>query len=654
MAVVLACGEPSDLASDVAPAPEAATPSEAAVRQVYFGDLHVHSSWSVDAWASDVRANPQDAYRYARGRAIDHLSGEPIALDGPPLDFLALTEHAEYLGLTNAVRAKDEAVWRQPIIRLWRGDDPALRQIASAKLHDSFARSEGLSALTTDEIVEPAWRSLVALANRENVPDEFTAFVAYEYSPAPDGQNLHRNVLFRGGDAPKRPFSAFDDPDPEALWRWMDGHRANGIDSLAIPHNANGSNGLMFARARRDGSPLDRDSIRLRARNEPAAEVFQIKGQSETHPALSPDDEWADFEIVDWRTLNVNAASAPPGSYLRDALGRGLVLAERFGLNPFALGVVAGTDGHMASSPFEERNFTGKIGRGEATPAGRLDWFEAPTANEPGVPLVTMRWGAAGLAGIWAERNTRAALFDAIRRRETFATSGPRIRLRFFAGWELTARDLTAGLADAGYARGVPMGRVLDPHDAASTASDSLQPGAEPSASSPTFLIAAQQDPLDGRLERIQIVKGWVDGRGFRERIYDVACPNGTAPDARRSRCPVRAPEPDLARCVNDPRQGASELRGAWRDPDFDPDTSAFYYVRALQVPTCRWSTYDANRLGRPPHPAVPTTIRERAVSSPIWVAANPKAHTSWAMGRSDVAHRRTSRSDAKSPQSSD
>ncbi|MBJ22407.1 MAG: DUF3604 domain-containing protein [bacterium] len=585
-------------------------PIPAHERQAYFGDLHIHSSWSLDAFAEGVNVGPMAAYRYARGESIPHFSGNSIQLEGPPLDFMALTEHAEYLGLTPAASKPEHPIRKQPLIRSWKGKDIDLRRLAWKKIFKSFIDRDVLPALTTDSIVGPAWRSLVELANRENQPGIFTTFVGFEYSPNPDGQNLHRNVILRGGEAPARPFSSMESTNPEDLWDWMDEMRDRHGDLIAIPHNANGSNGLMFAARRHDGRPIDAEWAEQRARNEPVAEAFQIKGQSETHPALSPGDEWASFEIADWRSTQPDLASRPKGSYLRDALKRGLQIEARTGHNPYALGMLGSTDGHNASSPFEERNYTGKIGRSDATAQKRLSWMTLDHPKRaPFVSTVT-RWGAAGLAGIWAEENTRESLFDAIRRRETFATSGPRIRIRLFAGWDFDPAEANGDFAAAGYSRGVPMGGVLvrrAPHGGASPA--------------PIFLVAAQKDPIEAELERLQIVKGWLVDGETHEQVFDIACAKGAKPDPRTHRCPERTSEPDLETCEPVSSEGASEFSVAWRDPAYTPDAAVFYYARVLQIPTCRWSTFDANRLGQPLHTGVPATIQERAVTSPIWIA---------------------------------
>ncbi|MCR9093627.1 MAG: DUF3604 domain-containing protein [bacterium] len=566
-------------------------------RTLLFGDLHVHSSWSFDAYSAQVVAPPRDAYRYARGETIAHHGDRPIALTGPPLDFMALTDHAEYLGVTQAAADPEHALRKQPLIRTWTTGPPQHRRLAWNRIYESYRRRQGLPALTQPAVLEPAWGTLVALANAQYVPGEFTTFAAFEYTSNPEGRNLHRNVLFRGS-APSRPFSSMDSANPEDLWRWLDEVREGGHDALAIPHNANGSDGRMFATTRFDGGPLDADWIALRARNEPAMEVFQIKGASETHPTLSPDDPFAHFEIIARRTTAPGRASAPPGSYLRDALRRGLSVAKNLGENPFRLGVVASTDGHNAASPFEEENYTGKIGNNDSTIALRLaPGPPGPPRAEPVASLVT-RWGAAGLAGVWAESNRREAIFDAIRRRETYGTSGTRIRVRLAAGWSAPddGADDPGAWIEAG--SGTPMGSVLPP--------------APHTAARPTFVVAAQRDPRSAPLDRVQIVRGWIDTEGeTHERVFDLAC---AAED-----CAARAPDPDLETCQWDESAGRPEIRVRWQDPMPVSPGGTFYYVRVLEIPTCRWSTWDANRAGRARPEGVPAAIQERAVTSPVW-----------------------------------
>lgn len=597
-------------ASTAEPATPSQDPATAPIRtddgaplQLYFGDLHVHTGWSFDAFENGVRSGPADAYRFARGEAIPHAAGGTIQLSGPPLDFLAVTDHAEYLGLTNAALRDDHPLRRQPLIQAWIGGDPRLARLATQRIRASLYDGRPFPALFAGDVLPPAWQEVAAIANANDRPGSFTAFIGFEYSSSPDYQNLHRNVIFRGADVPERPFSAFDSENPEDLWRWMDAARAAGDDLIAIPHNANGSNGLMFAPARFDGRAIDADWASTRSRNEPVAEIFQIKGQSETKPALSPADEWADFEVLPWLTMNPNRPSRASGSYVREALGVGLGLRETLGADPFALGLIGSTDTHNAASPVVESSYFGKLGRADGTPATRL---ERRAGRGDDIALnVSAYWGAAGLAGIWARENTRAALFDALRRRETFATSGPRIRVRFVAGFEQKARASRADSDRGEPANGVPMGGEL----AVTTA-----------ASSPRFWLSAQQDPNEAPLERTQVIKLWREAGSSREQVFDVACFGGAVPDPSNHRCPNAAPRPDPSTCQVSADAGDRELVASFVDPDFAPDRHALYYARVLQVPSCRWSSFDAMRLGQAPPSGIPTTIQERAITSPIWI----------------------------------
>ncbi len=614
LAAALACspgGETPPPSGDTdATPPEAPAFERSPQKQAYFGDLHIHSRWSFDAYSAQVPVGPEQAYRYARGEAIEHVSGRPIQAQGPPLDFMALTEHGTYMGVSASIDAPDHPMGSIQLVRDLRSEDAAVRGAAIDSFLRSLATGEAIPDLVTDEVIEPTWRSIVELADRHNVPGEFTSFVAYEYTSMPDGQNLHRNVIFRGSNVPHRPFSAVDSQDPEDLWTWMERARAAGDDVLAIPHNANGSNGLMYRAVDSDGDPLEAGQAALRLRNEPVSEVFQIKGQSETHPVLSSEDEWAGFELMDRVLGRPEDPSEPEGSYVRHALRTGLELESVQGFNPYRFGMIGSSDGHNASSPTEEANYTGKLGVMDGAPEVRLgipqtDFGSA--ASAAGAPLNFARlWGAAGLAGVWAESNTREAIFDAMRARETFATSGPRIRVRFFGGWDFVPADAGAGLVERGYAAGVPMGGELV---------------AQPGAGAPTFLVGVSRDPLEAPLERVQIVKGWAAAEKSHEKVFDVACGDGAAPDTATHRCGFAGGAPDLASCAVDADQGRGQLATWWSDPEFDPAQHAFYYVRALQVPTCRWSTWDSIRSGLPLPDDVPATLQERAISSPIWVA---------------------------------
>jgi hypothetical protein len=588
--------------------PAAAPIASDPLKQAYFGDLHVHTSWSLDAFAFQVRVGPEDAYRYARGGAIDHVSGEQIQLKGPPLDFIAVTEHANYMGIPTAAQEPGSPVSEIPLIRDILDPDPGVHGLAMGEVLAHLSGDRFMPELARDAYVDSTWRRLVELADRHSEPGEFTAFVGYEYTSMPEGQNLHRNVIFRGLDVPVRPFSSFDSQNPEDLWAWMDAARAKGSDVLAIPHNANGSNGLMYEKVDRAGRPIDAAYAELRMRNEPVSEVIQIKGQSETHPALSPNDEWASFQVLDTILGRPAEQSRLAGSYARLALMDGLEMEEAGGFNPFRFGLIGASDGHNASSPVEEDNFTGKIGKLDGTPEARI---LAPPSGATDLDLGDRSSGspfsAAGLAGVWAESNTREALFDALRAREVFATSGPRIVVRLFGGWDLSSADLESGIAQAGYGRGVAMGGEL-----------ATDPGER---AAPTFLVEALRDPREAPLERIQIVKAWVEEGEARERVYDAACAGGGAPDPEQHRCALSSEPPDLSDCSYGASRGSAQLSAAWSDPDFDPGERAFYYARVLQIPTCRWSTWDALRLGVAPPPGAPAWLQERALTSPIWIA---------------------------------
>lgn len=578
------------------------------LKDAYFGDLHIHTSWSLDAFAFQVRVGPEDAYRYARGAAIDHVSGEKIQLKGPALDFIALTEHANYLGISSAARDPESPVSRLPLIRALLDPDPLVQRPAMGRVLAQLATDTLIPELARDSVVDSAWSRLIELADLHTIAGEFTAFVAYEYTAMPQGQNLHRNVIFRGSNVPARPFSSFDSQNPEDLWDWMARARATGSDVIAIPHNANGSNGLMYEKVDNSNRPIDAPYAEIRMRNEPVSEVIQIKGQSETHPGLSPDDEWANFQLLDTILGRPGDKSRPEGSYARRALMTGLEMEEAGGFNPYRFGMIGSSDGHNASSPVEEDNYTGKLGVLDGTPQARI---LSPPIGATDLDLGDRSSGspfsAAGLAGIWADANTREDLFDALRAREVFATSGPRIVVRFFGGWDLATADLESGIARAGYARGVPMGGELE-----------LASG---ETAAPSFLLQALRDPREAPLERMQIVKAWVRNGKAQERVYDVACADGNSPDPERHRCDLEVEPPDLTDCSYDASKGRSQLSAAWTDPDFEPTQRAFYYARVLQIPTCRWSTFEANRLGVAPPPGAPAWLQERAITSPVWYA---------------------------------
>ncbi len=588
-----------------------------ASRTAFFGDLHVHTRYSYDAYAFGTRTDPDAAYEFAKGNPITHPAGFEMQLDRP-LDFQAVADHANYLGMLPAMTDPDSPAYDHPVAEVVRTAETVEERQGIFSAMQPYARvmadqdSSFRDHLDMD-VVRSAWAETIAAANRHNDPGTFTAFIGYEYTSAGRGgiyNNLHRNVIFRGDRGPDVPFSRLDSFNPEDLWDAMDGWRADGMDVLAIPHNMNGSGGRMFEFEYFDGGAIDEAYSERRSRNEPIAEMTQAKGTAETHPSLSPNDEWADFEIMPYR-ISTSILSEPPGSYMRDALRRGLAIEEGGVSNPYKLGFIGSSDSHVAAGVFDEEDYTGPSGLMQATGERRGSLPVEATDNTiddgTGRHFSTSNAitnGGSGLAGVWAEENTRESLFDAMRRRETFATSGTRIRVRFFAGVGLGALDLDdADLVSAAYAAGVPMGGDL-----------------VSSTHAPSFLVWATQDPLAAPLQRLQVVKGWVDGAGeTREQVFDVACSDGLSVDPATDRCPDNGAAVDLATCEISQGVGASELRTLWTDRGFDSTQRAFYYLRVLENPTCRWSTWDAVEAGVEPRADIPSTIQERAWSSPIW-----------------------------------
>ncbi len=607
------CAQPDDGAD-----PEAAIERQAALQQApaidsnpdrnaYFGDLHVHTFYSLDAFIFGTRATPDDAYRFARGEALNHPAGFEMQLDRP-LDFQAVTDHAAYLGILQAMADPASAVGAHPMAMALRDARTASEKLTYfLEVAPALLRSPEAADLLNLDIVKDAWRDIVETTERHNDPGVFTTFIGYEYTTSgPEGAILHRNVIFRGSGVPDLPFSATDSRNPEDLWDWMDGLRALGIESLAIPHNSNRSNGMMFETADRSGRPIDAVYANQRLRNEPLVEITQVKGTSDTHPMLSPNDEWADFGISSQRAGSP-LPSQPAGSYVRNAWLRGLVMEDDRGSNPYRFGLIGSSDTHNAAGLFREDNYVGKVGVVDATPQlrGSVPPGDAGESLPQGHPVDGRTWGASGLAGAWAESNTRDAIYSAFRRKETFATSGPRIRVRFFAGPGIDESMLDAENAiAAAYDRGVPMGADLSPKG----------------GPAPGFFVWALRDPATAPLQRLQVVKGWIeDGETF-EQVYDVACSDGGQVDDETHRCPDNGATVDIATCAVSRDRGAAELSAVWTDPGFQPGQRAFYYARALENPKCRWSTWDALRAGVAPNPDMHATIQDRAWSSPIWM----------------------------------
>ena len=604
-------------------------------RTALFGETHVHTQLSFDAFIFGSRNGPDEAYRYAKGATLKHPLGFDMTLP-TPLDFQAVTDHAVYLGMLPAMFDTKSAVANHPIAQGLRDAKTAgERRRAFATMFPLIGQQVEDDLLDMD-IVRSAWADTIASANRHNEPGVFTAFVGYEYTSGQNlFENLHRNVIF-ADRAPDEPYSRLISKNPENLWKWMDNLREQGMDSLAIPHNSNGSDGFMFANTTFDGAPIDEAYTALRMRNEPLVEISQVKGTSETHPLLSPNDEFANFEIMPYQ-IATWFPSRLDGSYVRQAYQRGLELQAQGRGNPYKFGLISASDTHVGAGAFSEDNYWSKIGIVDGTSqlrgavpfnwVGRLGiqifrlnnlWSQwrtqvvARTGNPPANPtlgflhLQWSTWSASGLAGVWAEDNTRADIFAAMRRKETFGTSGPRLRVRFFGGYDLDEAMLgDTDMVARAYARGVAMGGdILGKDDKA-----------------PRFLAWVMRDPASAPLQRLQIVKGWIDAGGkTHERVYDIACAGGAKPDAKTMRCPDNGAGVDLSDCSISADSGADELKAFWRDPDAKPAQNAFYYIRALENPTCRWSTWDALRAGTHPNPSLAPTIQERVWSSPIWI----------------------------------
>ena len=577
--------------------------------QVLWGDTHLHTAISVDAGTMN-RIGQEDAFRFARGEEITTTHGLRVKLSRP-LDFLVISDHAEMYGLMPQLLSGDPEILATEAGRRWydelmSGDidrtfNTAMEIVASLSKKDPPFRNE--------KAVRNAWNAYTALADRYNEPGRFSAIIGFEYTTM-GGNNLHRNVLFRGDATVANrllPFSQFDSQNPEDLWKFLDKFRTDtGAEVLAIPHNGNLSNGRMFSVETFNGKALNRELAELRASLEPIIEVTQIKGDSEAHPMLSPNDEFADYETWDRSNLNGTEAKKPgmlKYEYTREALKTGLKLEKKLGVNPFKVGMIGSTDSHTSFATAAEENFFGKHSGVEPEPHR---WehvvIEAPDPN-----FTVMGWqqAASGYAAVWAADNTREAIFDAMMRKETYATTGSRMTVRFFGGWNFTAEDTETRLpAGAGYAKGVPMGGDLRE---------------APGGKSPGFLVAAMKDPYSGNLDRIQIVKGWMNKDGkTEEKVYDVVWSDDRKPGADGKLPPV-GNTVNVKKATWKNTIGSTELISVWTDPDFDASLSAFYYARVIEIPTPRWTAYEALRFGIEMTPNVPMTTQERAYTSPIW-----------------------------------
>ncbi|MEQ6889021.1 DUF3604 domain-containing protein [Halomonas sp. CS7] len=585
--------------------------------QVFFGDTHLHTAYSADAGLALATTTPDDAYRFAKGEEVISSQGLPARLQRP-LDFLVVADHAENLGIALALKEGNPILdyndWGRTLAETYApGTIDAINE-TYVQWFGAVNEPGGGDPMEGSGLDETMWERVTAAAERHNQPGTFTAFIGYEWTSGPDGNNLHRNVIFRDGKELADqvvPFSTYDSADPEDLWQWMaDYEEMTGGRLLAIPHNGNLSNGLMFDDVTLSGEPLSADYAERRQRWEPIYEVTQIKGDGETHPLLSPQDEFADYYTWDKGSFGEEPKTEAmlPREYARAAWKRGMAYEAELGVNPFKMGVVGSTDSHTGLSTAQENNFFGKVTLVEPT-ADPIRFEEQITGrftpDDPSDDQIVSDGLAAGIAAVWARENTREALWDAMKRKETFATTGTRMRVRVFGGFDFAESDLTrSDFAAHGYENGVPMGGDLSK---------------APDGASPTLLIRALRDPDGANLDRVQVVKGWTTPGGeTEERVFDVAWSGERTPDAD-GRLPAVGNSVDIESATYTNDIGAPLLQAYWVDPDFDPAQRAFYYVRVLEIPTPSWLTYDAAFFDVAIPEGKRAVQQERAYTSPIW-----------------------------------
>lgn len=579
--------------------------------RVYWGDTHLHTSNSLDARAFGATLGPEQAYRFARGEEVTASNGMRVKLSRP-LDWLVVADHSDGMGAMNEIVAGNPMLLRDPIIKDWSERVNAGGKTALAATMDiitSFSEGKIPKVLLEDKFAQSVWDKYLTTAEAFNEPGRFTAIIGYEWTSTEGGNNLHRNVLYRdGADIARRalPYTTAASFNPEDLWKWMASfEEKTGGRILALAHNGNMSNGIMFPVETnpKTGQPLTGAYARTRAKWEPLYEATQIKGDGESHPFLSPNDEFSDYET--WDKSNLGPVPKKPEmlqyEYAREALKNGLKLEATLGTNPYKFGMVGSTDSHTGLSTAEEENFFGKHAGVEPGPHR---WEHVVGEFGP-TKIVAWEMAASGYAGVWASDNTRDAMFDAMERKEVYATTGPRILVRFFGGWDFDTKDAQTRLpAETGYSKGVPMGGDL--HHA-------------PAGKAPTFLVAALKDPMSGNLDRYQVVKGWLDAKGqTHEKVHDVAWSGGRKPGAD-GKVPAVGNTVDVASATWTNTIGTPELIAVWKDPEFDPAQRAFYYGRVIEIPTPRWTAYDAKRFGATMPKEVPMTTQERAYTSPIW-----------------------------------
>ena len=596
------------------PAPAQQRNSE---RNAYFGETHLHTSWSVDAWVMGNRiTGPDDALKYAQGQTIKHPMGYDIKID-TPLDFMGVTDHSEYVGVTREANTPGSFVSKlpeaQPMIMKDPNSTEEQNRVFSYLL--KLAASPPVKAFMDPKVTSTVWKSNVKIADENNHPGKFTAFCSYEWTSMPGQRNLHRNIFFRDcAKVPDYPFSALDSKRPTDLWNWMDTQRKAGNELLAISHNANVSDGWMYPLDidNATGRPIDAAWAASRDRNERLVEIKQGKGQSETHPLLSPTDEFANYEL--FQTIlgqpgNVGRIDHITGSFGRQALKDGIAMQDMRGYNPYKFGMAGGSDAHNSASSYRQDNFFGL----HADADGSVDRRFAGVLI--GGTMDVRLENPGGLTGVWAEENTRASIWDAMYRKETFGVSGPHIKVRFFGGWGFNKDIVNAGdWVKQAYASGVPMGADIAPMPSTGK------------GTAPTFVVWAVKDPTSANLDRIQIIKGWTqNGQSF-ETIYDVVWSGDRQPNKWTHRVPAIQSTVDIEKATYTNSVGSVELKGVWSDPEFDASLHAFYYARVLEIPTPRWTLIQAVKSGLPPPDVVPLTGQERAWTSPVWYTPSAEA----------------------------
>jgi hypothetical protein len=573
-------------------------------RDVFFGQTHVHTSWSFDAYIfGNTVTGPEEAYKYALGQPIKHPAGQMVKIKRP-LDFQAVTDHSEYAGTIKLANDPNSAISKLPIAEKLKVKTKDDIQKIYLWLGTTIVKNEPVKELVSAEVAGTVWKQVVSIADKYYKPGKFTTFVAYEWTSTPANRNMHRNVIFKDSKkVPALPFSSIDSTHPEDLWTWMDGQRKTGNELLAISHNANLSDGIMFPlEVDNKGRPIDAAWAQQRVNNEPLSEIQQLKGASETHPLLSPNDEFASHEILNYLLGGIDRTPKVHGSYIREAYQNGLAMLAARGYNPYKFGLVGASDSHNTAVSYTESNFFGGHGFMDGTSKQRLSG-----KKEANLDMALL--STSGLGGVWAEENTREAIFAAMQRKETFGTSGVRIKVRLFGGWEFGADALKQKeWVKTAYSRGVPMGGDL--------------PAAKGKA--PTFIVWAVKDPDEANLDRIQIIKGWTKNGQIFEKIYDVAGNRNRNIGNERLAALTKKGNVQTGGASNG--GGAVELKTVWTDPEFDASLHAFYYARVLQVPTPRWTTIQAKELGIAPPSNVPATVQERAWSSPIWYTPGAEA----------------------------